>query len=347
VVGKLFLPFISERTYFDGYPEIYQHWRETMIEALEAGWNIKQLCKLNKNVARSLQLVTQIMDWTNYQGNYELYYFDKYGITNPPYEIIMVKGKGAIQAFAAEQHDEVGAALFTDDKGSVDVIARFVEQMFIHVEPLVKILTLNDYFELNAAKDRRAGNHLTCFHELSFLTVPYEIMEKYLQISIPEASERAVHLRRVRDCNQSFIRDIQTYKMRHIYPMRVIEHLVKKGQYIKNWYFRPTSKDIAGHLKHIIWLLKTYDHFEIALVSENQFALLNQTEWDIKGDHTMVMGVLPKNDKDSNVELLAITEGTILSAFQEYFDDLWERINPLHKDKEFVIAWMEGMLKKL
>ncbi|MDQ0090984.1 transcriptional regulator with XRE-family HTH domain [Paenibacillus anaericanus] len=342
---EVFLTFQSEREYFDDYPEIYTHWQNTIIEALNVGWDIKQICKLNKNVERSLRLVNQIMDWTNYLGTYGLFYFNKYGIYNPPFEIFLVRGKGALLCFATENHNEIDAAIYINELESVQIIENFAKQMFYDVEPLVRKLDLEEYFELNAAKDRKSGNHLICYHELNFLTVPYETMKKYVQISIPDEDENKVHMKRIDASYESFGRDIQKYKMCHIYPMRIFEHVVQTGKYPKNGYFRPTTEDITHHIKHIIWLLKTHSGFEIALVSDNQMDLLNQAEWEIKGDHTITIGVMPKNENDTNVELLTITEGTILGAFQEYFWDIWDRINPIHRDKYFVISWLERLLR--
>lgn len=343
---EIFLTFQSEREYFDGYPEIYGHWQHTIIEALRAGWNIKQICKLNRNLERSLKLVNQIMEWTNYRGKYELFYVNKYGIYHPPFEIFLIKGKCALLCFATENNNAIDAALYISDAQSVLVIERFTEQMFYNVEPLVRNLDLEQYFELNSAADRKAGHHLLCYHDLNFLTVPYETMRKYIRISIPNEAENTIHMKRITASYQSFERDIQKFKICHIYPMRAFEHLVLTGQHLNNVYFRPEPADVTDHIQHIILLLRTYEGFEIALVSDNQMDLLNQAQWEIKGDHTIMIGVMPKNENDTSVKLLTIAEGTIVGAFQEYYWDLWDRINPITRDKASVITWLEQLLRR-
>jgi hypothetical protein len=276
-----------------------------------------------------------------------LYYFDKYGIDSPPYEIILVNGKGAILGFAADNHKEIDAGLYLDEIDAVSMIEKYVGQMFLNIEPLIKILSQEEYFELNPAKDRKSGNHLLSMQDLSFLTVPYPLMEKYLRISIPDDAERRIHLRRIADTVRSFHRDIKHYKMRHIYPIRAFEELVANGRYYSNFYYRPAGEDVREHLLHVLELLETYEKFEIALVDENKYKLLNKAQFDIKGDHTILIGVMPKRETDHKVELIAITEGTIVNAFQQYFDDWWERINPVHRDKAFVISWIKDKLASL
>jgi transcriptional regulator with XRE-family HTH domain len=342
----IYLTFQSERDTFDGYPELHQSWHETVIEAMNRGWTIHHLCRLSKNVQRSFRLVHQLMDWTNYSGNYNLYYFDKYGVQTPPMEIILVQGKAALLGFAAGNPKDIDAALYLDNPKEVQIIEKYTEQLFLNVEPLVQLLNLDEFFELNPVKDRKSGDHLLCMHDLSFLTVPFEVMENYLFTSIPDEKERVVHLGRIKESILSFQRDIEHCAMRHIYPMQAIERLVKTGSYQKNFYFRPTREDVVQHIEHLIRLLQSYERFDIALISDNQLDLLNRTEWDIKGDHTVMIGIMPRNASSSKVELLAVTEGTMVSAFQVYFDDLWDRINPIHRDKEFVISWLKGLLQQ-
>ncbi|MNW40310.1 hypothetical protein D3C74_174230 [compost metagenome] len=344
---QIYLTFQSERDYFDGYPELYHEWQQAIIHALRLGWCIHHLCRLNKNVERSLQLVNQILAWTNYSGSYHLYYFTKYGIDFPAQEIILIKGSGAITGYATDQFKEMDAGLYLNETNAVHVIEKYVEQMLRNTEPLIHILSQNDYFELNVTKDRKPGSHCMCMHDLSYLTVPPEIMKKYMSLSISDENERRVHWWRIEDTVKSFYRDIQRYPMRHIYPMRAIEMLVTTGEYDRNPYFRPTREDIQAHLLYLTELLHNYDQFEIALIDDHTYNLIHRTQFDIKGNHTVAIGVLPRSDARPKVELIAITEGTIVRAFQDYFDDIWERINPIYRDKQFVSSWIKDKLALL
>lgn len=340
----IYLTFQSELDYFDGYPELHHEWQQTIIQALRLGWSVSHLCRLNKNVERSLQLVNQILAWTNYSGAYTLYYFNKYGIDYPAQEIILIKRKGAIMGYATEQYKEVDAGLYLNEIGAVRVIEKYVEQMLHNTEPLIHILSQNDYFELNVSKDRKPGSHYMCAHDLSYLTVPLETMEMYMRLSIPDEHERLIHWKRIEDTVQSFYRDIQHFQMRHIYPMKAIEELVRTEKYVQNPYFRPTREDIKVHLLYLIELIQTYDRFEIALIDDHKYDLIHRAQFDIKGDHTVAIGVNPRNDIHPKVELIAIKEGTIVNAFQEYFNDIWEQINPIYRDKESIISWIKDKL---
>lgn len=340
----IYLTFQSELDYFDGYPELHHEWQQTIIQALRSGWSVHHLCRLNKNVERSLQLVNQILAWTNYSGAYNLYYFNKYGIDYPAQEIILIRGNGVIMSYATEKYKEIDAGLYLYERGAVRVIEKYVEQMLHNTEPLIHILSQNDYFELNVSKDRKPGNHYMCAHDLSYLTVPLESMERYVRLSIPDEDERLIHWKRIEDTAQSFYRDIQHFQMRHIYPMRAIDELIRTKKYYQNPYFHPTREDIKVHLLHLIKLIQTYERFEIALIDDHKYNLIHRAQFDIKGDHTVAVGINARNDIHPKVELIAIKEGTIVNAFQEYFNDIWEQINPIYRDKESVISWLKDKL---
>lgn len=344
---QIYLTFQSERDYFDGHPELYLEWQQLILRALRAGWCVNHLCRLNKNVERSLQLVNQILAWTNYSGAYRLYYFNKYGIDFPAQEIIVFKGKGAIMGYATDQYKEMDAGLYISEINAVRIIEKHLEQQLHYSEPLIHVLNQHDYFELNVLKDRKSGSHYLCMHDLSYLTVPLEIMRKYASLSIPDELERQIHWKRIEDTLQSFQRDIGRYPMRHIYPMKAIEGLVATGEYEVNPYFRPSREDIRQHLLYLIDLLQINEQFEIALIDEHKYELIHRAQFDIKGNHTAAIGVMPRSDTNPKVELIAITEATIVSAFQEYFEDIWERINPIYRDKQSVISWLKDKLALL
>ena len=136
--GELLLTFQSERDLFEGYPELRRYWYETVVQALNSGWTVKHVSRLTKNVNRSFRLVEEILDWTNYPGSYFVYHFGKYGLNNPPFEMMVVKGKGAILGFAAGNHTEIDSGIYLDGIDAVDVIAGYTGQLFANVEPLLR-----------------------------------------------------------------------------------------------------------------------------------------------------------------------------------------------------------------
>ncbi|WP_276354140.1 helix-turn-helix domain-containing protein [Cohnella caldifontis] len=335
----------SEREHFDNQPDLYGEWHAAIRQALERGWNIRQICRLTRNLERSLRLVTQIMDWANERGEYALYYMHKYGVHQPPFEIIQASGHGALLCFAGTSGTEIETALYIDEAEAAPTIGPFVRQMLHSAEPLVRKLDMESYFLLNAAKDGKGGDHLLCYRDISYLTVPLDLMAKYVQRSIPDVREQEAHMGRIRAAVESFYRDIRAYRMCHMYPLRVFEQLAGTGAHPHNYFLRPMGGEAAAHLRHLIGLLTAYEKFEIALVTDEQLGLLGEAEWEVKGDHTIMIGVPPKSGTAADsVDLLTISEGTIVGAFQEYYGELWERINPFSRDKENVIRKLEQLI---
>ena len=94
------------------------------------------------------------------------------------------------------------------------------------------------------------------------------------------------------------------------------------------------------HLRNIIRLLKTYENFEIALLSEEQKNVIPYYQWEVKGGSTVVMSTWNPGENDKYINI-AITEETVAGAFQDYFLEIWERVTPEYRDKNYVISWFE------
>jgi hypothetical protein len=87
----------------------------------------------------------------------------------------------------------------------------------------------------------------------------------------------------------------------------------------------------------------------MALLEDNQKELLSPRNWEVKGEHSVFMSLYGVTDieYEENQMFISISEGTIASAFQDYYNELWERITPRCKDKAQVIAWLKQQMTVL
>jgi hypothetical protein len=65
----------------------------------------------------------------------------------------------------------------------------------------------------------------------------------------------------------------------------------------------------------------------------------------VQGDHTVLLETWRPDfaGKQSKADVV-ITEPTIAGAFQTYADELWERISPRNRDKNYVIWWLRQQI---
>jgi transcriptional regulator with XRE-family HTH domain len=350
--GKIILTFQSESHPFDGYPKLEEYWRSNLCAALEEGWEADHILRLNKDITRSMKLVKRIVQTVGLDNHYHPYYFEKYGTLSPAYDVIIVEGIGALVSFSTEDADYVDTAFFYNADEAVKSLERYYMQIFGSLKPLLGVYTLDEYFVFNTEADRKPGDRFIIRNDLDSMSMPYSLWVKYLSRVFKDDNEAEPHLRRIKTRLDSFLQQVERYKFMNICSTQAIENLINSREYLyDNVYRVPMPEEIIEHLENIVHLLKTYENYEIGLLTENQMNLLPPAFWEIKGDYSVIIDMwYPREGRGSAAEpglFLAITEATIAGSFREHFLDIWEKISPRYRDREYVIKWFEEKLQLL
>lgn len=338
---EIYITFQSEINYFEGNPELYAIWTNIITALLELGWEIHYLYRLNKNTGRSLKLVREIIEWCGFSNKFFPTYFIKYGISNPPAEFIIVKGLGAMHCFSADSSDFVDSAFFYDDQVSIEAMYKHVMKMYYQTSRLMTMYnTIEKYWEVVTNKDRHPGDFFVITSELYSLTIPISLWQKYIDRSIEKEEEREIHIQRLSERIRLFHQDIKKYKIKYVVNLECLLHMIKTGQYIYfTVYQRPEPEDIYTHLQYVIYLLETYENFEIAILTEKHSNFFECVHWEIKADTVLISAFDLFNN--NNIIYYTITEETMATAFHDYYLEFWEQLPPKYKDKELVIAWFK------
>lgn len=152
-------------------------------------------------------------------------------------------------------------------------------------------------------------------------------------------------INRIKELSMIFHEDMKKYKTKFICQLEAIELMVESSEYYYTYFnLKLTLEDIAEHLEYTVYLLKNYENFEIALVSENQYGIiLHPVAWEVRGGRSV--GIASNDMIDYfSYTYSAVTEETVADAFDNYFLDMWNKITPRYRDKEFVISWLEEKL---
>ena len=340
--NEIFITYQSREYCFDGNALYYDVFKKIISELLQKDCQIHYLCRFSRNINRSLKLVSEIIEWAYYKGGFLPAFFTKYGITTPPSELIVAKGIGSLFCFAAENDEYVDRAFFYHEKEAIEAMYNYAIKMYKETTPLIKVLpTEDDYFKFVTSKDRQSGDFFAICYDLYSYTIPMNLWEKYLHRSLKSEAAIKPHMERIGERAHLFYEDVKKYKVRHVYRIEAINHLVKTASYFSGEHYQiPTPPEVLEHLRNIICLLKTYENFEIALLSENQNDVIPYFQWEVKGANTVVMSTW-NSKKEYELVNIAITEETVAGAFHDYFLDIWDRINPKYRDKAYVISWLE------
>lgn len=338
---EIYITFQSEINYFEGNPELYNIWTSIITTLLESGWEIHYLYRLNKNTGRSLKLVNEIIKWCGFSNKFFPSYFIKYGVTNPPVELIVVKGLGAMHCFASDSNDFVDTAFFYDQQESIEAIYKHLMKMYYQTSELMTMYdNIEKYWEIVTNKDRHPGDLFSAAPDLETLTIPISLWQKYIDRSIETEEERKMHMQRLGERDKLFHQDLKKYKVKYVVNLESLLYMIRTGKYqYFNAYQKPEAEDIYTHLQYVIYLLETYENFELGILTEKYSSLFQSVFGEVKAD-TVIISTFDLCDTN-NLIYYTITEGTMADAFHDYYLEFWEQIPPKYKDKELVIAWLK------
>jgi hypothetical protein len=142
---------------------------------------------------------------------------------------------------------------------------------------------------------------------------------------------------------------------RDICTMQSIKDIVEHGWYLENAQLRPTKgapvAERRQHLENAIAVLERYPHFQLALLDEDEareLKVTRETMWEILGEERVLINACSIDSDDQPVYMdITLDEPSIVAAFVDYYESLWQRIAREHRDKQWVIKWLNKRLRDI
>lgn len=355
--NTLMLSFQGAENAFGGFPELEEQFTRALQGALQHGWQVCHLLRLDQDVPRSISLVEEMFKVLG-TGRYQPYYLSQYGTLAPVYDLLIIPNRAAMLFFATQNPRRVDAALLTHDPEQIELFRTHFDQLYAMSQPLVRSYASADrdaIWEAYTTAESHLGGRVAVKDGLTFLTEPptwYRTDRPLLQATglRGPALTRIIELQQRR--RAAFSRHVSTALYRDICPRRAIERLVNGGETNRNdqiFGLRLSVEERREQLEYTLFLIRTYGHYQLALIDEEeQQAIPTEMFWEVAGNSTVLMNTWATDisGKDVLVDVV-INEPAIVQAFHNYFGELWERIAPDHKDKAQVIAWLEQQLAQL
>lgn len=368
--------------------EVKESWwyRAALRGALQRGWDVYHLIRLNDDLSRSIDIV-EAMQWylgtggTAGGGTYKPYYFtDNPHQTLPvPYGPVIVPGIGALLGLATTQADHLDAGLFLPDdhngdhaegttgrahvKLLLDHVRQFLETRGL-LSPLLIAYPNDDpsrtgseaFDDAISRAEQRPGGRMLVKGGLSHITRPasyYAAGSNWLEGRTPEEQARSVGNYRLRQAG--FRQHVLWYPYRDLITKSGIRTLIEQGKYarddqdLKVMKRRADVKEVWDHLTNVIDMLRSHSNYEIALLDEDEEPGMIESFWEAIGDHTVLLESWRPTDSGTEEEEVdvEITEPSIVRAFQAYGQLLWNKVRPANRHKPTVIAWFEARVREL
>ncbi|MDP4094263.1 MAG: hypothetical protein Q8920_12985 [Bacillota bacterium] len=336
-------------------------WDKATRDALNRGWNIVPLIRVDNNIDRMMKIIHDLMSFLAI-GNYTPYYMNRYFMFSTGREMLVVPGIGAMITFPAVSPSQIECALYVEDKNVVKMFFRHFYYLLSMTQPLVRIYSPEEskvFLWKLIEYEERYGSRCHYAKDINSLTVPSNLYERYLKTVDKPLSELTeainLHKRRL----GAFISNVKDYKYKDICTIESIERLIHYLQYPSDNLSmlsecKPTKENIIEHIENIIFLLEKYKNYEMAIVNETQLHHDIKSIWIIDGKATAFTKTKSSGNMDNNSYKLidqeiyiSFNETTVVSTFKEYFMDLWDSISPINKEKKEVIAWLKTQIEHL
>lgn len=330
--------------------------RNALLKIMHNEWNVLFLLKLNYNISRTIKLIEFVKPLI-VTGKFNLYYIKKYDSFSLGKEIMIVPDVGALSCFSTKFHSEINCAFFFKNKAAIDIFKDHLNVLIANsAAPLIKYCpkeNVIDYYYSLVEKEENIGNRFLCKHFFNVLTLPEDLYKRILKRMGHSNDEMQKSLEFYKRRLNAFLINIENYEYKDIYFMDSIKQLFIHQQF----YFLSYKgieqvalevEDIIESLQNIIHLLKKYNNFSIA------FACLNKecTERNdffyclVKERQAVFLEVFNPPNYIPKMHL-SIEEPMVVRAFDEYFNEIWDQISPINKEKTEVIRWLEKQISIL
>jgi len=345
--------------------ELEERWLVSLRSILRRGWQMQYLCRLDDNIHRTVRLVEMMRDLIG-TGNYFPRYFKPYGVISPPYDLIIIPGVAGVLLFSTKTAHAVDDGIITRDAHTLRILQAHAAQLARQTTRLVTAYfhLENDlaYGERLREAENHSGGRVLIKDGLSVTTQPEWWFDTPPTAQIPGAhtaeswqlvaahrKARIAAFRRYVRSNENAYYDICT--------ISAIERLVRTGAYPDG---DPSNgphqgkKAVREHLQNTVELLRTYENYHLALIRDYEMKDVDEesfqmsAKWQVSGDNTVFIGTRIADQQGRLVPAnLHITEPTVANGFREHFYQMWQRIPPLFRERERVIAWLERQIKEL
>lgn len=340
--------YITYRSFI--YSENTSHfikWREIIQKAINNGWKIILLVKMNHNTNRIIRFMNYMFPLIQ-TGKLILYYIKNYESIATGDELVVVPDIGVLSSFSTDLHSGSNCGLYITNKSAIHIYqSHFHAFLEKHAQPLMRFFSdRNDYCSYLTESEDNIGNRFLYRYCFSVLTLPEHLYEKFIDKKKLASDAKNLAISFYRKRLSAFHSNIQTFEYKDVYMTASIKDLMKTHQF---YFYSNTGNeamymdpdDIIEYLENIIHLLQKYENYKIAFLPESHYGENMESFCCVVKERITVL--FEANNQSPNTQELhiSITEPSFVKSTYEYFNELWEQIAPAYREKSEVIAWLK------
>jgi hypothetical protein len=340
---------------FDKFPRLQPRWLEACYKALEQGWSLHHLWRLDTeesdtNHQHALSLIKDSLKLLG-TGRYLPEHFRQsgLGLLNPPYDLLIIPEIAAMWFFASENPLSDDAAVVFRNRLLIEHLQGHFDQMTSQTSILTRSYNLQDinekvafWEELDEAEESLGSRLLVKQSGLSSLTRPdswYVPGSPWLETAKGADMDEQLTRKHFERRKEAFEQQIHTYDYLEMCPMHAIAEVVRSYVYPRDtalgFEYKSTAEEVRGHLQNAVKMLREYPHYQLALLDqEEERRILVQPFWEVTGNESVLIQTWFKDPAGDETDLgIKITEETVVKTFHTYFNRLWnESVSAQHRD---------------
>ncbi|WP_418791818.1 transcriptional regulator [Phosphitispora sp. TUW77] len=289
-------------------------WMNLLFKVIEQGNRIKIIHTVSRNLNEMLEALSKWIP-LYMTGAIEPYYYPKKrdGIFRRTIFIAPEKAGISVNSFET-MSDNIMNVLFQDKKAVQSLVEEF--NCYLNIcKPLMRIFTdkkRQEYFQTLAEFEKETENTVSRVEGLSLVTMPEHVFRSLLERAnirnIDKLMDYFINRR------ERFLETIKDRKFNEI--IKIDNHLEIKDGLIGYTGIdglsevRYTVEDYKEHLKNIIYLLNTYENYNVTIDTSPR---RDDYQLYVKED----LGVIVEKITEPHV-VFAINEGNMIASFWDY-----------------------------
>lgn len=332
---KIFILLNSDINLFFLFTNESQRLIRALQNALDNGWHVSILFRINQNYIRSLNFINKITPLLAYKNFYAFYYKSskKY---SPISEVLIIPNSAALITLATQNNDFFDSAIYFQTQEAVKICYNCFSLFLKDTQPLTAeyLHFPTDIPQKIFETEYKTGDRYLFKEGFSSLTIPITVFKKYLFNYKKEEIEN--HKKRL----NNFYNQINKHKYIDICTCSFIENLIINNHYSFDNFLLPPGidipkEDIILHLQNIIYMLRNFTNYNLIFVNKNH--LQNISSCLIVKNQFCIL--------NKNHHYLFLKEKSLINFLSKSFEDLYSNIPAPLKDKNNIIAFLENIIE--
>ena len=329
------------------------HYRELLSKALDNGWNVLYLLRLEDNKEKLTRLIHFFLPIIR-TGKVYLFYLSNYNSFSIANEMCIITDIGALSCYPSSQISTINCGFYLKTKSAINLFTKYLNvflrdnaQSIIRYYPQIP----NEEYHFTITKvKQQAGNIYYYNWYFSLFLIPEKTYKKLLSRTALAKEMQQLSLDNYKAQLEGFCENIKRYSCDIIYLSDFIEnlidhHILSLSTYSCVEIVVLEPMEIIELLQNIIHFLLSYNNFRLGIIfhNDNRLKYSDAYHFFIKERKAVFINIYDTPFTVPKVRLL-MKESMITKGFVEYFKLYWDQIAPVNKNKNEIVAWLQACI---